>query len=45
MVSEDENLMFIAFHIVAPSLKGLDNSQNFTIVSYIPSLCRNYLSR
>lgn len=38
MVSKDENLVFAAFYIVVPSLKGFHNSQKLQIVSFIASL-------
>ncbi len=45
MVSEDEDLIFVAFQVVVPSLKGFNNSQKLLIVSLILSLNGNHLSR
>ncbi len=45
MIDEDEDLIFAAFPIVAPSLKGFNNSQELLIVSLVPSLSGDHLSR
>ncbi len=45
MVSKDEDLVFTAFQIVAPSLEGFNNSQELLIVSLVPSLSGDHLSR
>ncbi len=44
MVSEDEDLVFATFHVVAPSLKSFNDSQELLIMSLVLSLCRNHLS-
>ncbi len=45
MVSKDKDFIFAAFQVVAPSLKGFNNSQKLLIVSLVPSLSRDHLSR
>ncbi len=45
MVSKDENLVFAAFQVVVPSLKGFNNSQELLIVGFVPSLNGDHLSR
>ncbi len=45
MVGENEDLVFAAFQVVAPSLEGLNDGQELLIVSLIPGLSRNHLSR
>ncbi len=45
MVSKDENLIFAAFQVVAPSLKDFNNSQEFSIVGFISNLGRYYFLR
>ncbi len=45
MVSKDENLVFAAFQVVAPSLKGFNDSQELLIVSFVLSLSGDHLSR
>lgn len=43
MVSKDRNFVFATLQVVAPSFKGFNNSQEFLIISFVPTLCRNYL--
>ncbi len=45
MVSKDKDLEFAAFQVVAPSLKGFNNSQELLIVGFVPSLSKDYLLR
>ena len=45
VVCKDENLMFATFQIVTPRLEDLDNSQKFTVVGLIQSLCRDHFPR
>lgn len=45
VVSEDEDLIFAAFQVVAPSLKEFNDSQKLLIVSLVSSFCRNHLFR
>ncbi len=45
MVSKDEDLIFVALQVVAPSLKGFNDSQELLIVSLVPSLSGDHLSR
>ncbi len=45
MVSEDEDLVFAAFQVVAPSIKGFNNGQELLIVSFISSLNGDHLLR
>ncbi len=45
MVSKDENLVFVVFQVVAPSLKDFNNSQEILIVSLVLSLSGDHLSR
>lgn len=44
MAGEDKNFMLAVFQIVVPYLECFNNSQELTIISFIPSLCKNYLS-
>ena len=39
MVRKNENFMFAAFEVVAPYLKGFDNSQKFTIEGLVSCFC------
>ena len=43
-VNENEDLVFAAFHVLAPSFEGFNDSQELLIMSLVPSLCKNYLS-
>ena len=36
VVSKDENLMFSAFHVVAPCFESFDDSQKLTVVGFVP---------
>ncbi len=45
VISKDEELVFATFQVVAPSLKGFNNSQNLLIVSFILRLSRDHLLR
>ncbi len=45
MVSKDKDLVFVAFQVVALSLKGFNNSQELLIVGFVPSLSRDHLLR
>ncbi len=45
VVSEDKDLVFAAFQVVAPSLKGFNNSQEHLVMSFVPSLSENNFSR
>ncbi len=45
MVSKDKDLVFAAFQVVAPSLKGFNDSQELLIVGFIPSLSGDHFSR
>ncbi len=45
MVSKDEDLIFAAFQVVAPSFKVFNNSQELLIVSLVPSLSGDHLLR
>ena len=45
VICKDENLMLATFQIVAPYLENLYNSQKFTVVGLILSLCRNHFPR
>ncbi len=45
MVSKDEDLIFAALQVVAPSLKGFNDSQELLIVGFVPSLSGDHLSR
>ena len=45
VVRKDKNLILAIFQIVTPRLKDLDDSQKFTVVGLISSLCRNHFSR
>ncbi len=43
MVSKNEDLVFTAFQVVTPSLKGFNNSQELLIVGFVPSLSGDHL--
>ncbi len=43
MVSKDKDLIFAALQVVAPSLKGFNNSLELLIVGFISSLSRDHL--
>ncbi len=45
MVSKDEDLIFAAFYVVAPSFKDFNNSQELLIVGFVSSLSGDHLSR
>ncbi len=45
IISKDKDLMFTAFQVVASSLKIFKNSQEFMIVSLVPSLSGDHFSR
>ena len=45
MVRKDEDFILATFQIVISCLESLDNSQKLTVVSLIPSLCRNRFPR
>ncbi len=45
MVSKDEDLVFAAFLVVTPSLKGFNDSQKLLIVGFVPSLIGDHLLR
>ncbi len=45
IVSQDEDLVFAAFQVVAPSLKGFNDSQKLLIVGSVPSLSGDHLLR
>ncbi len=45
MVSKDEDLVFTAFQVVAPSFKGFNNSQELLIISLVLSLSKDHLLR
>ncbi len=45
MVSKDKNLIFAALQVVAPSLKGFNDSQELLIVGFVLSLSGDHLSR
>ncbi len=45
MVSKDEDLVFAVFQVVAPSLKGFNDSQELLIVGFVPSLSGDHLLR
>lgn len=44
MVSEHDNFVLTAFKVMPPILEGLNDSQELSIVSFIPSLSRKHLS-
>ncbi len=45
MVSKDKDLIFAALQVVALSLKGFNDSQELLIVSFVPSLSGDHLSK
>ena len=45
MVRKDEDLVFAALQIVAPSLKGLNNGQELLIVGLLAGLSKDHLLR
>ncbi len=44
IVSKDEDLVFTTLQVIAPNLKGFNDSQKLLIVSFVPSLSRDHLS-
>ena len=42
MIGKHKNFEFIVFQVVTPSLKGFNYSQQFLIMRFVPSLCRNH---
>ncbi len=44
MINKDENLVFSALQVVAPSLKDFNDSQELLIVNFIPNLSGDHLS-
>ncbi len=45
IISKDKDLIFAALQLVAPSLKGFNNSQELLIVGFVPSLSEDYFLR
>ena len=45
VVCKDVNLVFAAFKLVMPSLKGLNNNQELLIIGLVAGLNRDYLSK
>ncbi len=45
IISKDEDLLFAAVQVMAPSLKGFNNSQELLIVSLVSNLSGDHLSR
>ncbi len=45
IVSKDEDLVFAAFQVVAPSLKSFNNSHELLIVDFVLSLSGDHLSK
>lgn len=45
VIREDKNLIFVTLKVVAPSLKGFNDSQEFLIVSLILDFNEDYFSR
>ncbi len=45
MVSKDKDLIFVAFQVVALSLKSFNDSQELLILSLVPSLSGDHLLR
>ena len=45
MIGKHKNIKFTVLQIVASSLKGFNYGQQFLIMGFIPSLCRNYFPR
>lgn len=43
IIDEDNKLIFVVFQVVTLSLNSINNSQNLLIISFILSLCRNYV--
>ena len=43
MVKKDKNFIFIVFQIMMPKLKDFNNSLEFLIISFVPSVSKNYL--
>ena len=41
-MNKDKDLVFIAFQVSMPSFQSFNDSQEFLIVSFIPSLSKNY---
>ncbi len=45
VVSDDKDLIFAAFQVVAPSLKGFNNNQELLVVVFVLSLSGDHFSR
>ncbi len=45
VVSEVDDLVCVAFQVVAPSLRGFNNSQELLVMGFVPSLSGDHLSR
>ena len=45
MIGKHKNFEFTALQVVAPGLKSFNYGQQFLIVCFVPSLCRNHFSR
>ena len=45
VVRRDKNIVIATFQVVAPSFKGLNNSQELLIVAFIADLSGDYLLR
>ena len=44
IINKHKNFKFAALQVVAPNLKGFNDSQQFLIMSFVSYLCRNYFS-
>ncbi len=45
VISEDKDLVFAVFQIVAPSFQGFNDSQELLVVGFVPSLSGDHFSR
>ena len=45
MVNEDKDLVFAVFQVVAPSLKGFNDSQELLIIGLVLRLSGNHFSK
>lgn len=45
IVSKNKNLIFVAFQVVTPSLKGFNNRQELSVMNFVPNLSKNHFSR
>lgn len=45
IIGGDKNPKFATLHLITPSFKGFNNIQEFLVMSFVLSLCKNHLPR